>query len=882
MSGSQSSTRRLVSVLMSVVMVLSVIGMGGAGLAGAQETDAQPTYELQFDGNSDTPYAFGVPGPTDQTFGDLIIETGELDAQQVDDTAGGTIYELENGEWTQLTDEDNVDGLQAYVLTGNDDTVQAQVKIAQDDEGQFRTASLSLDAGTNLVTPTAQGDVGDSLTFQISDGSATQVQNPYAEPSVSPGTETQFSQVGIVDDSGEEVNPFAGYFLISDSGQYTSTINTGNNQVAADDGLNIDATVETTSLTATNDNDQKITVTVEANEQLSDLTASDGSDNAVSGVGEDGDFSETANDDGTYTYEATYDAGADGEYTVSLDSASDTNENTDNEPGLSNSVSIDTTVETTSLTATNDNAQEITVTVEADEQLSDLSASDGSDNAVSGVGDSGDFSETANDGGMYTYEATYDAGADGEYTVTLDSASDTNENTDNEPGLDDTVSIDTTVETTSLTATNNNAQEITVTVEADEQLSDLTASDGSDNAVSGVGDSGDFTETANDDDTYTYEATYDAGADGDYTVTLDSVSDTNSNTDDSPELDDTVSIDTTAPEISAFSVDNTEGQTVEVSFDSNEEVDMISVTGDRNAPLDQSDFDENSDGDGFTYTATLSEGTDGTFGATLDTAEDAAGNDGASDQIDSATVDTMVETTSLTATNDNGQEITVTVEADEQLSDLSATVDGTTLSGVGTGFSETDNNDGTYTYEATYDAGANGEYTVTLDSASDTNDNTDDSPGLDDTVTVGTIALNSAEFSDGNSESDTISILGSVLNTAGGVANSITVGFGNIAGNVGLGNVEAGNVAVQIGNSGNIGIGNVEVGNDGESLDITLGEGVDLGNVGNSPDIDITVGNIDTTETDTDTGGDVSVEIKDEDGNTIGEDSITVGNQGQN
>ena len=238
MSGSQLSARRLVTVLISAVMVLSVVGMGGAGLAGAQETDTQPTYELQFDGNSDTPYAFGVPGPTDQTFGEFITGTNDS-TPQVGGAAGGTIYELENGAWNQVTAEDNVVGLQAYVLTGNEDTVQAQAQIAQDDEGQFDQASLALDAGANFVTPTAQGEVGNSTTFQISDGDATQVQNPYAEPSISQGSESSFNSTPV-SGSTETVNPFAGYFLVSDSGVYTSTINTGNDQAAATVGLNLD------------------------------------------------------------------------------------------------------------------------------------------------------------------------------------------------------------------------------------------------------------------------------------------------------------------------------------------------------------------------------------------------------------------------------------------------------------------------------------------------------------------------------------------------------------------------------------------------------------------------------------------------------------------
>jgi hypothetical protein len=52
--------------------------------------------------------------------------------------------------------------------------------------------------------------------------------------------------------------------------------------------------------------------------------------------------------------------------------------------------------------------------------------------------------------------------------------------------------------------------------------------------------------------------------------------------------------------------------------------------------------------------------------------------------------------------------------------------------------------------------------------------------------------IDSVEFDDGNSASDTATILGSFLNAATEVVSSVTVDFGNIAGNVGLGNVGAG------------------------------------------------------------------------------------------
>jgi len=71
-------------------------------------------------------------------------------------------------------------------------------------------------------------------------------------------------------------------------------------------------------------------------------------------------------------------------------------------------------------------------------------------------------------------------------------------------------------------------------------------------------------------------------------------------------------------------------------------VTTITVSGTDDASgttLNVGDFTESGDAtNGYTYTATLSDGSAGTFGATLDTAEDAAGNDGASGESDTVTV----------------------------------------------------------------------------------------------------------------------------------------------------------------------------------------------------------------------------------------------------
>jgi PKD repeat protein len=96
--------------------------------------------------------------------------------------------------------------------------------------------------------------------------------------------------------------------------------------------------------------------------------------------------------------------------------------------------------------------------------------------------------------------------------------------------------------------------------------------------------------------------------------------------------------DTTAPEVTNFTVANEDGQNVTVSFDSNEPLERISVSlnGPENAILTEDGFTE----DAGTYTATYDGSSDGGYTAILEAAEDALGNDGADGATDSVTIDT--------------------------------------------------------------------------------------------------------------------------------------------------------------------------------------------------------------------------------------------------
>jgi len=86
---------------------------------------------------------------------------------------------------------------------------------------------------------------------------------------------------------------------------------------------------------------------------------------------------------------------------------------------------------------------------------------------------------------------------------------------------------------------------------------------------------------------------------------------------------------------------------VKITFDSDEQLSTVSVSisDAESATLTASDFAETDNGDGtYSYAATYAGGSEGTYTATLDTAADAAGNDGASGESASASIDTTVDT----------------------------------------------------------------------------------------------------------------------------------------------------------------------------------------------------------------------------------------------
>lgn len=105
----------------------------------------------------------------------------------------------------------------------------------------------------------------------------------------------------------------------------------------------------------------------------------------------------------------------------------------------------------------------------------------------------------------------------------------------------------------------------------------------------------------------------------------------------------TVTVETEAPEISDFSATNPSGETVQIQFDSSESLSDITVEltkgGNPFATLTESDFTASQG----TYTASYVGTADSTYAAVLRTAADSAGNDGASDQADTVTIEQETE-----------------------------------------------------------------------------------------------------------------------------------------------------------------------------------------------------------------------------------------------
>lgn len=444
-----SNTKNTYKILLTTLTILFLTGFSAAAvntdsLSVTSDTPAQPTDTITVNGtadNTDTDISFQLTDSDSDTA--TVTKTISNTDFSVDinldslSFSGGTDGSLTDGEVT-------IDAEQASSYSTSEDSTTFQV------DG----TSPSIDSASITNSPSSgsvytQGETVE-VTVNYDESIATVTGSPTLDLGSNVGDADYVSGSGtssIVfeytvqdgDDGSLTIGDISGGTIEDDAGNSADTT-TSDNSISGEVDGNLPSDPSTTSITTTpinSGNQDSVSVDVEFGSQPESGTVtvqlSDDSSNTVTGQSTSDTSSTTTTVSGIDATDLN-----DGDITATAKIVDDAgNENSEGFTAKSNSVTKDTVVDTTEITATNPDSQNIQVEVTSSEELSDLTASDGSANSVSGI----DFSENNQDG-TYTYTATYDAGADGDYTVSLDSATDSNSNTDSSPSLSDQVTVD--------------------------------------------------------------------------------------------------------------------------------------------------------------------------------------------------------------------------------------------------------------------------------------------------------------------------------------------------------------------------------------------------------------------------------------------------------
>jgi len=414
----------------------------------------------------------------------------------------------------------------------------------------------------------------------------------------------------------------------------------------------------------------------------------------------------------------------------------------------------DTTPPTISdFNATNPSGQDVQVSFNASEQLNRIEVDiTGAETATL---TESDFTET-NNGGTFTYVATYSGSSDGDYTAELRTATDSAGN-DGAGAETDTVTVDTTPPTiTSASITNapisqadaGNPQ--TVTVEFSEAMDTSVAPTVE---ITGL-PSGTYAVSQDSYSGSTWEGTVtipDNDEEATAAISVSGAQDPAGNVQDpNPDDSNTFEVDTVLPQdpndtaISPALIDASDDENVEVDVEF------------PNAPESGTVFVRLTDENGDSVTANANSNTggrittvsgidisgldDGTITAEA-RIEDGAGNENPAGFTAESTAQkdtTAPSITNFDVANPEAQNVTVTFDSDEELTDTEVSISGAESATLTTAdFTETDNGDGTFTYDATYQGSSDGDYTATLEKAEDSFGN-DGASGRSDTVTVDT------------------------------------------------------------------------------------------------------------------------------------------------
>lgn len=385
------------------------------------------------------------------------------------------------------------------------------------------------------------------------------------------------------------------------------------------------------------------------------------------------------------------------------------------------SVTTDTTSPSiSSFAVSNPSGTDVQVKLQSSEQLDSLQVTVNGPEAA--VLDESDFQATEAENGGYEYNATYETSSAGTYNVALEVAEDASGN-DGVDGQTAQVTVDSSpASVSSFSLANPSDKEIRVSLTTDETLQTLSVQiQGPDETTLGLADF----QSEQSGDSYTYVATYVTEQHGSYTARLTTAAGESGNDAAEGQIA-SVTTDESAPTITTYRLSNPTGQRVRVALRVDKKLAGLRVTisGPEAAALESEDFSVSETDSGYGYVATYEGSSDGTYEATLENAVDASGNDAASGQSASLTVDTTPATiSSFSLANPTGRTIRVALTVSERLQSVRVRIHGAGSMLLERGNFSVSETDSGYRYVATYEGPNDGTYEATLENAVDTSGN---------------------------------------------------------------------------------------------------------------------------------------------------------------
>jgi len=324
------------------------------------------------------------------------------------------------------------------------------------------------------------------------------------------------------------------------------------------------------------------------------------------------------------------------------------------------------------------------------------------------------FTETVV-GSDYRYITNHTPGADGNYTLRLDSvtATDGEEAT---PGLTANATIDKRFDIYGLNATGAAGQNLTINLSADEDLDGLEVTvSGAENETLGLSD---FSEEGSNAP-YTYTATPDVNTYGTYNVTFKQGQSWDGQID-----DDTMNDSATITEpfrVSNLTLVNQSGS-LTTSFNSTKELDGVDldVSGPDSQSFSVDNLTESSGGSQYTYTGNYTPSADGNYTAELASASAVDGGSITPDLTANATIEERFNVTNLSAAGGQNGPILVNFTATDPVDTVTINLSGPKNETLTMDAFSLSASGGPYVYNGSFNTSTAGEYTVAFKEAEST------------------------------------------------------------------------------------------------------------------------------------------------------------------